>query len=179
MAARRVVVPGKPLLWDAFFIHAAATAVQKFDRLACRFEDDRLIAHGGDAIGLAVDVDGDLFTLTIEQPAAKPLEQISAEIEQGVARLRAGDPHAKVSQQASLTVSNLGGSNIESFCAVINPPESAILAVGKVNPVVTVVEGQIVVQKRVNLTFSVDHRVASGKYAAGFLGMVVELLESS
>ena len=53
---------------------------------------------------------------------------------------------------ASLTVSNLGGSGIESFAAVINPPESAILAVGKVMPVVTVVDGQVAVQNRVNLT---------------------------
>ena len=77
-----------------------------------------------------------------------------------------------------MTVSNLGGSNVESFAAVINPPESAILAVGKIMPVVTVVDGQVAVQDRVNLTLSVDHRVASGKYAAGFLGAIVKELES-
>jgi pyruvate dehydrogenase E2 component (dihydrolipoyllysine-residue acetyltransferase) len=77
-----------------------------------------------------------------------------------------------------LTVSNLGGSGIESFAAVINPPESAILAVGKVMPAVAVAEGQVVVQNRVNLTLSVDHRVASGKYAAEFLRAIVRELES-
>jgi len=99
------------------------------------------------------------------------------EIAEGVARLRSGDPQARLGRTASLTVSNLGGSGIESFAAVINPPESAILAVGKVMPVVKVVEGQVVVQNRVNLTLSVDHRVASGKYAAEFLGAIVQELE--
>jgi pyruvate dehydrogenase E2 component (dihydrolipoamide acetyltransferase) len=178
MAARRTASPGRPLLWDAFFIHAAGKALREFDRLACRFEDDHLIDDGLDAIGLAVDVDGDLFPLAIEHPAAKTTEQISIEIEEAVARLRSGDPQARMIRRASLTVSNLGGSNIESCCAVINPPEAAILAVGKVMPVPTVVEEQIVVQKRVNLTLSVDHRVASGKYAAGFLTAIVEHLES-
>ena len=79
---------------------------------------------------------------------------------------------------AVFTVSNLGGSGIESFAAVINPPESAILAVGKVMPVVAAVQGMIAIQNRVNLTLSVDHRVASGKYAAEFLAAVVRELET-
>ena len=113
-----------------------------------------------------------------ERPADRPPEQLSDEILAGVARLRSGDPQARLARRANLTVSNLGGSNVESFAAIINPPESAILAVGKVMPVVTVVDGQVAVQERVNLTLSVDHRVASGKYAAGFLGAIVKELES-
>ena len=66
-----------------------------------------------------------------------------------MAWLRSGDPRARMARPAALTVSNLGGSGIESFAAVINPPESAILAVGKVMPGVTVVESQIAVQNRV------------------------------
>ena len=75
-------------------------------------------------------------------------------------------------------ISNLGGSGIESFVAVINPPESAILAIGKVMAVVTAVDGMIAIQNRVSLTLSVDHRVASGKYAAEFLAAIVRQLES-
>jgi pyruvate dehydrogenase E2 component (dihydrolipoamide acetyltransferase) len=146
--------------------------------LTYRFEEDRLVSLGVDAVGLAVDLQGDLFTLVMERPADTEPEEISHEIAQGVARLRSGDLRARLGRTASLTVSNLGGSGIESFAAVINPPESAILAVGKVMPAVTVVAGQIVVQNRVNLTLSVDHRVASGKYAAEFLGTIVQELES-
>jgi pyruvate dehydrogenase E2 component (dihydrolipoyllysine-residue acetyltransferase) len=177
MAARRKAAAGEPIAWDAFFVHAAGKALRKFDRLSCRFEDDRLVSQGVDAVGLAVDLDGDLFTLAIDHPADKGVEEISREIAKGVQRLRSGDPRARMAQPAALTVSNLGGSGIESFAAVINPTESAILALGKVMPVVTAVDGMIAIQNRVTLTVSVDHRVASGKYAAEFLAAVVQELE--
>ncbi len=177
MAARRKALASGLIAWDAFFVHAAGKALRRFERLTYRFEEDRLVSQGDDAVGLAVDLQGELFTLAIEKPADKGPEAISREIAEGLARLRSGDPRARLGRTASLTVSNLGGSGIESFAAVINPPESAILAVGKVMPVVTVVDGQVVVQHRVNLTLSVDHRVASGKYAAEFLGAVVRELE--
>jgi pyruvate dehydrogenase E2 component (dihydrolipoamide acetyltransferase) len=180
MAARRKAaeVGGKAPLWDAFFIHAAAKALRRFPRLRHRFESETLVPHGTDAVGLAVDLDDELFTLVLEGPADLSPEQLSAEILEGVARLRSGDPRARLTKRASITVSNLGGSNVESFAAVINPPESAILAVGKVMPVVAVVDGQVAIRERVNLTLSVDHRVCSGKYAAGFLGEIVKELES-
>jgi pyruvate dehydrogenase E2 component (dihydrolipoamide acetyltransferase) len=177
MVARRKAGAGAPISWDAFFVHAAGKALRKFERFTYHFEEDRLLSQGVDAVGLAVDLKGELFTLAIEHPADKEPEEISLEIAEGVARLRSGDPRARMAQKACLTVSNLGGSGIESFAAVINPPESAILAVGKVMPIVTVVEGQIAVQSRVNLTLSVDHRVASGKYAAEFLREIVRELE--
>jgi len=178
MTARRKALAGGPIAWDAFFVHAAGKALRRFERLTYRFEEDRLISQGTDSVGLAVDLQGELFTLAIERPADKGPEEISRELAEGVARLRSGDPRARLARTAALTVSNLGGSGIESFAAVINPPESAILAVGKVLPVVTVVEGQVVVQNRVKLTLSVDHRVANGKYAAEFLGAIVQGLES-
>jgi pyruvate/2-oxoglutarate dehydrogenase complex dihydrolipoamide acyltransferase (E2) component len=178
IAARRTAAAGKTLAWDAFFVHAAGKALRKFDRFCHRFETDRLLPQDIDAVGLAIDLDDELFTLAIERPAAKTPEQISAEIEHGVARLRAGDPAARLSARANLTVTNLGGWGVESFAAVINPPESAILAVGKIMPVATIVEGQVALRKRVNLTLSADHRVVSGKYAARFLGAIVQELES-
>ena len=178
IAARRTAVAGKTLAWDAFFVHAAGKALLGFDRFCYRFENDRLVPQDVDAVGLAVDLDDDLFTLAIERPAAKTPEQISDEIEHGVARLRAGDPAARLSARANLTVTNLGGWGVESFAAVINPPESAILAVGKIMPVVTMVDGQVAVRNRVNLTLSADHRIVSGKYAARFLGAIVQELES-
>ncbi len=177
MVARRNTQGDEPTVLDAFFVHAAGKALRRFERLTFRFEDDRLVSQGVDAVGVAVDLGGDLFTLAIENPADKSPEVISREIKEGVMRLLSGDPRARMARTACMTVSNLGGSGIESFAAVINPPESAILAVGRIIPTVTVTEGQIVVQQRVNLTLSVDHRVASGKYAAEFLKDVVRELE--
>ncbi|MDG3007722.1 2-oxo acid dehydrogenase subunit E2 [Paludisphaera mucosa] len=177
MVARRKAAVGG-LAWDAFFVRAAARAIRTFDRMRCRFEDDRLIPAPALAVGVAVDVDGDLFTLSIDEPGRRPLESISREIVDRVERIRAGDAEARIARPASLTISNLGGSGVESFAAIVNPPESAVLAVGKVMPAVTAIDGRVVVQERVNLTLSVDHRVASGKYAAGFLSAIVRELES-
>jgi pyruvate dehydrogenase E2 component (dihydrolipoamide acetyltransferase) len=180
IAARRKAAAERrrPPVWDAYFVHAAARALRRFPKLCYRFEADTLVPQGVDAVALAVDFDEELFTLVLDSPADRPPEQLSDEIRAGVDRLRSGDPQARLARRANLTVSNLGGSNVESFAAVINPPESAILAVGKVRQVVTAVDGQLAIQERVILTLSVDHRVASGKYAAGFLGAIVEELES-
>ncbi len=80
VAARRKALAGEPIAWDAFFVHAAGKALRRFERLTYRFEEDRLVSQGDDAVGLAVDLQGDLFTLAIERPADKGLEVISREI---------------------------------------------------------------------------------------------------
>ena len=67
---------------------------------------------------------------------------------------------------------------VEAFTAIVNPPEAAILAIGKVAPAVVAVEDQVVIQQRVTLTLSVDHRVVSGRYAADFLAKIVEEIEN-
>ena len=180
MVARRntAVQAGKKLLWDAFLVVATGAALRRYDRMCCRFENDRLVPQGTDDVGLAVDLDGDLFVVPIADPGARTPAQISDEIVAVTARIRSGDTEAMTIRSANITVTNLGVANVESFVAVINPPESAILAVGKVAPVAVVDEGRVVVQNRVSLTLSVDHRVASGRYAAGFLGEIVRQLES-
>ena len=71
----------------------------------------------------------------------------------------------------------IGGSSIERFTAVINPPESAILAVGRIGEVAVVVNGAVAVQDRASLTLSADHRLVNGRYAAGFLLAIIRELE--
>jgi len=180
MAARRSTAAeaGKKLLWDAFFVFATGAALARYDRMCFRFENDRLVPQGTDDVGLAVDLDGKLFVVPIADPASRTIEQISGEIVTAVERLRCGDTEAMKIRPANITVTNLGVSNVESFVAVINPPESAILSVGKVAPAAVVDGGRVVVQNRVSLTLSVDHRVASGRYAGDFLGEIVRQLES-
>ena len=178
MRARRQDAAPQRIVWDAFFVHAVGRALQRFERMMLRFENDRLVPHAPDAIGVAVDVDSDLFVVSIADAAVKTPTQISAEIVALVERLQHGDPEARRLRPACLTVTNLGMTGVESFTAVINPPESAVLAVGRIAPCVVVKDGQIVVEHRVTLTLSVDHRVVSGKYAADFLSAIAQELES-
>ena len=177
LARRAGALPTK-LAWDAFFVWAASRALTVFPKLACRFENEQLLPQGTDSIGVAVDLDGDLYIVAVAAAAGKTPEQISAAIRTGVESLRRNDSGARRRTRNLMTVSNLGMTGVDAFAAIINPPEAAILAIGKVGPAVVAVDGRPVVQNRVSLTLSVDHRVASGRYAAEFLQRLVAELES-
>lgn len=175
MAARRT--PAR-LIWDAFFVYAAAKAITAFPRFACRLDNNRLVKNSNRAIGVAVDVEGELFVAAVENPLSLTLEQISERINTQAERIRQGDLAARRLTETTLTITNLGSENIDSFMAIVNPPEVAILSIGRVAPAVTVQGDQIVIQKRVALSLSADHRVVNGKYAAAFLSRIVSELEA-
>jgi pyruvate dehydrogenase E2 component (dihydrolipoamide acetyltransferase) len=143
-----------------------------------RFDGERLIQGTADSIGVAADIDDTLYVIAVENPLSQTVEQISQQISEKVERIRQGDPSAKRRSATALTVTNLGSENIESFMAIIDPGEAAILAIGRVMPVVQPQDDQIIIQRRVNLSLSVDHRVANGKYAAGFLSQIVKEVEA-
>ena len=178
MIARRAAAAPHKLLWDAMFVHAVAKAIKKFERMAYRFEGEQLVKQEADAVGVAIDLDGELYVTPIAAAAGKTPEQISDELQAAVRGLREGDPALRRLRPARVTVSNLGSCNVESFIPIVNPPESAILGVGRIAPTPVARDGGISVQQRVMLTLSVDHRVASGRYAADFLGAIVRELES-
>jgi len=166
------------IVWDAFFVLATARALQVFDRMLYRMDGDALARRDTDAIGVAADLDDALYVIAVENPLTSTLEQISQQIESKVEAIRRGDAGAKRPVETRITISNLGAENIETFTAIVNPPESAILAIGKVAPVVVARDNWISVQKRVSLTLSVDHRIVNGKYAARFFSRIVTELES-
>ena len=179
MIVRRKAAEPAKLAWDAFFVLAVAKAIAKFDRFRCWLDGERLMPIESDAIGVAVDVEGELYVIPIASPAAKTVERISDEIRQSVGRLRDGDPEARRIRPALMTVTNLGVCNVESFIPIISPPEPAILGVGKVAPTPVVQgDGRIAVEHRCTLTLCVDHRIASGKCAGDFLGAIIKELES-
>ncbi len=178
LARRRVAEPTK-LAWDAFFVYAAARAVTRFQRLACRYENDQLVSQETDAVGVAVDHEGDLFVPAIASAAQKSPEQISQELLELVGRLRGGDAEARQLRPAWFTVTNLGMTGVEAFTPIINPPQASILGVGKVMPAIVVREdGSFEAEPRATLTLAVDHRVVSGRYAASFLDALVAELEA-
>lgn len=178
MIAMRKVAKGGKIAWDAFFVYAIGKALLKFDRMGCRYENDQLIPQSANAVGVAVDIEGELYVVTVDDPAAKTPKQISDQLRLKVEQIHSGVPEAKRICPAKMTVTNLGMSNIESFTAIVNPPESAILAVGKVASVPVVTDGgELAAQNRVSITLSVDHRVVNGKYAADFLSEIVKQLE--
>jgi pyruvate dehydrogenase E2 component (dihydrolipoamide acetyltransferase) len=177
IACRKAAEPAK-LVWDAFFVAAVAKAIGRFDRFRCRLEGERLVPAETDAIGVAIDVDNELYVVPIDSPAGKTVEQISEEIRRAVERLRAGDAEAKKIRPALMTITNLGVANVEGFIPVINPPEAAILGIGRIAPQpVVLADGGLGVRPRCMVTLGADHRIVSGRYAGEFLGAIVEELE--
>lgn len=178
MIRRRKEAEPQKIAWDAFFACALYRAIQKFDAMAYRVDGDSLIRQPTEAIGIAVDHEGDLYVVPVE-PAGKSPAEVSAALRNTVDRLRKNDGQAKRLHPCLMTVTNLGAQGVEAFTPIINPPESAILGIGKVMPTpVARVEGRIAIEQRVSITLSVDHRVVSGKYAADFLAAVVQELET-
>jgi pyruvate dehydrogenase E2 component (dihydrolipoamide acetyltransferase) len=176
-ARRQAALPRAPV-WDAFFVAAVARALGEYSKLACRWDNGQLVPQSTDSIGVAVDLEDELFVVSVPRAAARTPEDISDCIRADVDRLRRHDPAARRLSRNLMTVTNLGSLGVDAFAAIINPPEAAVLAVGRVAPAVVAVAGRPVVQERVTLTLSVDHRVASGRYAAAFLNRLVALLES-
>lgn len=168
-----------PPAWDAFFVKAVAHALGAFERVGARLDGNRLKLDPKPSIGVAVDIDDELYVIAVSDPAGKNVHQVSEDLRQHVEKMHQGDAEARRMTPTALTITNLGAEGIESFMAIINPPEAAILAIGTTAPTPVAVGDQVKIQQRVHLCLSVDHRVVNGKYAAKFLRKVIETLEST
>ena len=177
MIRRRQAASPKPV-WEAFFVSAIGKVLKDFERIRWRLGTEGVSAAPSSDIGVAVDVRGDLFVAAIATPPGSSVEEISKVIRARVQEIESGTGEARGIRPAAITITNLGASCIETFTAIINPPEVAILAIGKIGPVPVVQNGQVTVQQRVALTLSADHRVLNGKYAADFLGAIIREIES-
>jgi pyruvate dehydrogenase E2 component (dihydrolipoamide acetyltransferase) len=177
MIRRRQAASPKPV-WEAFFVFAIAKVLKDFERIRWRMGGEGVTAAPSSDIGVAVDVKGDLFVAAIAAPADASVENISKDIRARVQEMEQGGGEARGIRPAAITITNLGASCVETFAAIINPPEVAILAIGKIGPAPVVQNGQVAVQQRVVLTLSADHRVINGKYAANFLDAIIREIES-
>ena len=128
-------------------------------------------------MGVAVAVLDGLITPVVRDAHAKGLAQISREVRElaGRAREKKLQPHEYTG--STFSVSNLGMFGIEEFTAVINPPEAGIIAVGAVEERAVAVDGEVVVQPRMRITMSCDHRVIDGAQGARFLATLKSFLE--
>ena len=125
-------------------------------------------------VGLAIAGDETLFVATIAEPDALDLPALVAATEE--AARRAGE--GKVAGgPAAITISNLGMFGVDRFAAIVDPAQTAILAVGTVADRVSAANGEVRVQPGVELTLTVDHRVVDGVAAAKFLAAIRERLE--
>ena len=159
-------------------IKAAALALRKFPMLNASFAGENIQIHPRIDISIAVALDEGLISPFIPDTDHKPLGEIAAASKDLIERARNGGLKPEEYQGGTFTISNLGMYGVESFSAIINPPQVAILAVGGVKKEPVYQDGEFVATDIMRVTISADHRVTDGAEAAQFLAELKHLLES-
>lgn len=129
-------------------------------------------------ISIAVTTEGGLFTPVIRGVEKRSLSNLSLEISELASRARAGKLRQEDLEGGSFAVSNLGMFGTKEFSAILNPPQSGILAVGAASPRAIVEDGQVVVANIMTVTLSADHRAVDGALAAQWLSAFVKRIEN-
>lgn len=160
-----------------FVVKAVALTLRQFSNLNATIKGDEITRYGHVNIGIAVSIEGGLLTITVKDADQKPLRLISTEVREMAARVRAGKARTEDIEGSTFSISNLGMYDVDEFIAIINPPESAILAIGSAKQVPVVEDGQVKAGMRMNATISADHRVTDGAEAARFMQALAGYLE--
>ncbi len=162
-----------------FVLKASVMAAVKVPRVNASFDGDAIVQYADVDLGIAVAIEDGLLTPVIRAAQNKSLREISEMAKDLAHRARNKRMKPEEFRGGSFTVSNLGGMGIDSFSAIINPPQGFILAVGKISkrPVVDSSE-QIVVGHRMSIWMSCDHRVIDGALGAEYLKELRHFLEN-
>jgi pyruvate dehydrogenase E2 component (dihydrolipoamide acetyltransferase) len=162
-----------------FVLKAAVMAALKVPRANAMFDGDSIVQFADVDLGVAVAIEDGLLTPVIRAAQNKSLREISAIAKDLASRARNKRMKPEEFHGGNFTVSNLGGMGIDSFSAIINPPQGFILAVGKVTKVPIVDDcDKIIVGQRMSITMSCDHRVIDGALGAEYLKELRHLLEN-
>jgi len=160
-----------------FLLKALALALRDFAGMNASWRDDALAPNPQINIGFAAQSPGRLLVPVIPNAAQRSLPDLARMRADLAARAKAGKLTPDEMQGGSATLSNLGAFGVEEFDAIVNPPQSCILAAGRIAPRPFVADGSLVVRPTLKLTLTVDHRVADGVLAATFLNAVVKSIE--
>jgi pyruvate dehydrogenase E2 component (dihydrolipoamide acetyltransferase) len=166
------------LSYNDLVLKACAKALTRFPTVNASWTGEAIQTHAEVHLGVAVSLPEGLITPVVRNADRKPVVEISREVKDLAARARDKKLKPEEFSGSTFTISNLGMMDVTEFTAIINPPESAILAVGAVRKVPVVKDDQLAIGHRMMLTLSSDHRVVDGALAAQFLAEVRRLLES-
>jgi pyruvate dehydrogenase E2 component (dihydrolipoamide acetyltransferase) len=155
----------------------AATAVSSHPEVNTRWAPEGILFLDAVHVGMAMSLDDGLVVPVIRDAGRKTLVEIARARAQIVERGKAGRLTPDEMKGSTVTLSSLGMFGVEEFTAILNPPESAILAVGAILDRPVVIDKQIVARPVMKVTLSYDHRVIDGAAAARFLNTFRELVE--
>ncbi|HTV48818.1 MAG TPA: dihydrolipoamide acetyltransferase family protein [Phycisphaerae bacterium] len=176
-SANELFAPNKLTVTD-LIARAVALTLAQFPAVNASFSETEIIRHGTVNLGIAVAVEDGLVVPVVRDAQIKNVRQISGEIKQLADLARNRKLKAEQMTGSTFTISNLGMYGVRDFQAIINPPESAILAIGGTATRPIVKNGHIVPAEVMSISLSADHRVVDGATGAEFLGRLKVVLEN-
>ena len=150
-------------------VRAAALALRDHPNVNASWGDEAITQHGEVHIGIAVSTPEGLITPVVRNADQQSIPDIASTVRSLADKAKNRKLRPEEYQGSTFTISNLGAWGIEEFTAIINPPNSAILAIGAASQQPVVVNGQVVIRDRMKVTMSCDHRVIDGAAGAEFL----------
>jgi pyruvate dehydrogenase E2 component (dihydrolipoamide acetyltransferase) len=168
---------GAQISYTDLLVRVVAAAIAQQPRVNVSWKDGALVQHPEVNVGLAVALDDGLVVPVIHRADTLTLAQLADHRRDLVARGQSGKLRPADIQGGTFTISNLGPFGVDAFSAIVNPPQAAILAVGRIADRVVAIGGQAVVQPTMVLTLSCDHRALDGARGAQFLGALADLIE--
>jgi pyruvate dehydrogenase E2 component (dihydrolipoamide acetyltransferase) len=169
---------GFRLTYTDILVKYSAMTLLRHPHVMRQWTEDGLLQPNNADVGIAIDTSDGLIVPVIRGAASSGLAEIARQRLELSERAQAGKLLPQELELGVFTITNLGMFGIDSFDAILNPPQAAILAVGRIKERAVVVDGQIIPAPMMNLSLSVDHRILDGASAARFLGDLVELLET-
>ncbi|GHO97106.1 dihydrolipoamide acetyltransferase component of pyruvate dehydrogenase complex [Reticulibacter mediterranei] len=165
------------ITYTDLLVKVVAALLQKHPRLNASWSEGRILLNEVVNIGIAAASEEGLIVPVIQRANTLPMSQIAYQRKELVERTHTGKVRLEDVSGGTFTISNLGMYGVDSFKAIINPPQAAILAVGRIVDRVVPVGGQPAVQPMMSLCLSCDHRVVDGARAAQFLTELADVLE--
>jgi pyruvate dehydrogenase E2 component (dihydrolipoamide acetyltransferase) len=163
--------------YTAIIVKAAAKALLEHPIINSTLEGDRIKIFEDINVGVAVATSLGLIVPVIHNADGKSLKEIDATINDLTEKARHGKLAKEEVSGGTFTITNLGMYGVEFFTPIINPPEAAILGVGRIKDQPVVIDGKIETKSFILLSLSYDHRIVDGAPAAEFLGKVKEKIE--
>ena len=177
MLARLAENQLRPTFTD-FFIWIACQALKAHPQFNAVYQDDSLIVAEDIDLALAVDTERGLVVPVLRNAGSLNIEQITARRASLVERAQSGKLSADEMSVGTFTLTNLGSSGVDFFTPIINPPQVAILGIGRIREVPAVKDGGIFIRSVVGLALTCDHRVIDGAPAARFMQTLTHMIES-
>ncbi len=169
--------PSYKISVNDLIIKATAMALKKVPAANSAWSDDAVLLYNNIDISMAVAIDGGLITPIIKNADQKTIQAISKESKDLAKKARDGKLQPEEFQGGSFSISNLGMFGIDNFAAIVNPPQSCILAVSRAVEKPIVHQGQIKIAQMMNVTLSSDHRSVDGAVGAEFLKALRRFIE--